>query len=414
MSDITKFPSSKSDFPLDEFGGIDDNSLQDDLAGLEEELEKVRKRKKRVKIALFVLVLILLATAGSIFVYMRFKTYTDYSVLTTTGRTDSLDSKYVKYCDSVLKFSRDGASYMNQKGEDIWNYTFEMQNPIVRINGEAIAIADKKGTKIYAFNKNGLESEITTSLPIGLIEVSQTGVVMVEGEDSDTSYIDFYDSQGTALAQSKFPFKVSGYPLDIAISADGLKAAVSFLLANEGKTNTLLAFYNFDSIGQTKMDNQVNAQVYENLIVPELDFVDSATALAVGDSRIAVFQGNKIPTLKKEIELEEEIISEFHSNKHVGTVIRNSEGEDAYRMKLYDLDGKEILNETFDLEYTEIQIWNDQILIYNSDACIIYTLDGIRRFEGEFSTSIYGIVPVSGMHRYMLMTEKSVDQIRLK
>ena len=48
----------------------------------------------------------------------------------------------------MLKYSRDGVSYLNIRGEEQWNQSVQFKNPFVEINGTTAAVADKGGNNI--------------------------------------------------------------------------------------------------------------------------------------------------------------------------------------------------------------------------------------------------------------------------
>ena len=66
----------------------------------------------------------------------------------------------------LLNYSKDGAGCMDTKGNAVWNQTFEMQNPIVDICQNVVAIGDYNGRTIYVMNTGGPMGNITTNRPI--------------------------------------------------------------------------------------------------------------------------------------------------------------------------------------------------------------------------------------------------------
>ena len=52
------------------------------------------------------------------------------------------------FAGHLLTYSKDGAGCMDIKGNAVWNQTFEMQNPIVDVCNDVVAIGDNKGSTI--------------------------------------------------------------------------------------------------------------------------------------------------------------------------------------------------------------------------------------------------------------------------
>ncbi len=42
---------------------------------------------------------------------------------------------------------------------------------------------------------------------------------------------------------------------------------------NAGKVSTIVSFYNFGSVGQNEIDNNVGTYTYEDVLVPEIAYV---------------------------------------------------------------------------------------------------------------------------------------------
>lgn len=85
-----------------------------------------------------------------------------------------------------------------------------------------------------------------------------------------------------------------------------------------GKTDSVISFYNFGSVGQNEIDNNVGTYKYENQLIPEIAYVSDSRMIAVSDQNIMVFDGSQKPKLKQTIKLEKLIDSVFYNNKYIG------------------------------------------------------------------------------------------------
>ena len=81
--------------------------------------------------------------------------FTSYSVTGSLNREDIESSGYIAYGDGYIRYSNDGAAYYTAKGKALWNQTYSMQKPQVKICEDCVAIGDINGNTIYIFNKNG-------------------------------------------------------------------------------------------------------------------------------------------------------------------------------------------------------------------------------------------------------------------
>ena len=102
------------------------------------------------------------------------------------------DSSFVKFAmfgDNVIKYTKDGASYIDASGKTIWTQSYEMKTPIININGDYAVIADQQGNEMYICSKEGCTGTAKTQLPITKAAVSARGVAAAVVEDSTASYM---------------------------------------------------------------------------------------------------------------------------------------------------------------------------------------------------------------------------------
>ena len=222
--------------------------------------EVVRKAHRRVvrKRLIILLVLLLMAGgAGLIFwQYDRYHQFSSYQVswehsLADESQEGALSSEgnfcgYVDFADGVLKYTKDGASYIDNQGDTIWVQSYEMNTPIVSVNGEYAVVADRQGTSMYICNTDGCQGHAAALLPILQVSVSAHGVVAALQEDSSASYIYFYRSDGSNLdLYIKSVLSGDGYPVDLSLSPAGTQVITSYMYLEQGMLKNRIVFYNF-------------------------------------------------------------------------------------------------------------------------------------------------------------------------
>ena len=144
---------------------------------------------------------------------------------------------------NVLKYTKDGASYLDNRGRTVWTESYEMKSPIISVKGDYAAIADMQGNSIYICNTDGTLGQATTVLPISKVAVSGTGVTAAVLEDSTSSYITFFQKDGTSLDITvKTNMSGDGYPLDIALSDDGTQLMSSFVYLQGSELKNRVVF----------------------------------------------------------------------------------------------------------------------------------------------------------------------------
>ena len=190
----------------------------------EEIVRKARKRVRRKRLKIILIIGVILIAAGiGLFQYFRLYQYTSYDVVWEKELKEGSFVGYMDFGGNVLKYSKDGASYIDNQGKEIWVQSFEMKSPTACVNGNYAAVADQQGNSIYIFDKSGPTGTATTLLPIIKATVSAHGVVAAILEDSTSNYIYFYKNDGSVL-DVKIKALLNGetgYPVDISLSPDG-------------------------------------------------------------------------------------------------------------------------------------------------------------------------------------------------
>ena len=147
-----------------------------DEANVEEKIKSLKRKALTQRlITIFLIISILLST----YLLVEIQTYENMSTMREYGDAGTDNSNYAKYADGILKYSRDGAAYLDKKGEEQWNQSYQLQNPFIYTNGNALVIGNEGGNDLYVFNEKGLLGEIHTNYPIEDAVVAENGIVGV-------------------------------------------------------------------------------------------------------------------------------------------------------------------------------------------------------------------------------------------
>lgn len=366
--------------------------------------------------------------------------YHKYKVLDVIDKNDDVSVNYQVVGDGLIRYSKDGAAYSNKNGETIWNQSFEMSNAKIASCGDYMALADIGSNQIRIFNQAGQVAVIDATYPISNIEISEQGVVAVILSASDSNYINMYDTKGNKLVDIKVSISQTGYPMDFALSDDGTKLAVSYMVVNDGEISTKLAFYKFGKATQSAESN-VAGEFASDMIVPKIDFINNNTLVTFGDKGFKIYSMKESPEEVFSQEFDQEIKSVFYNEQYIGFVFKNvngaasesetetsqtgqtqesSQSETAvqstkpYKMKVYTNGGALYLEQDFDFEYHEIECTEDEIIMYNDYDCLIMTYQGKEKFRYTFENKIYNLMPKETKNEYILVDESAIQEIKLK
>jgi len=233
----------------------------------EEELgRQIKEQKSKFRRRVMIGIACVLAAAVAVFLIIHLQTYTLAQVTDTYKISGVSENSYEEFAGGVLKYSRDGISYLNQKGEEQWNQPCQIKSPFVNVNQMSAAVADKGGNTIMIFQKDGLKGEIQTTLPIERLSVSEQGIVSVILKNESAPSIVCYDTAGNILVEHQASLVGTGYPLDVSISADATVMQVIFLRVQEGKLESRVGYYNFGEKGEEQTDHEVASKEYKNSV----------------------------------------------------------------------------------------------------------------------------------------------------
>ena len=99
----------------------------------------------------------------------------------------------------------------------------------------------------------------------------------------------------------------------------------------------------------------------------------------------------------------------FHSEKYIGFVLLN-QAKSGYEVRLYNRNGKQVLNREIDSKYSSVRIDGDEILMYDGSRCCIVTTTGIIKYQGDLGVDILEFFRAAGLNRYYMM---SADELRV-
>lgn len=375
--------------------------------------QKIKSYRRSKVVKVITLTLIIIISFWSIYYVWDNSSYSYYTEVSSFPRFSSGNSVCLNHNGRVLTYSKDGINSMDARGVVVWNETYEMQNPIVEVNKNAVAVGDYGGHIIYVLDEKGKVGEIDTNLPIRDFCISENGIVAAVLEDQKAAKLNLYDSQGKILVESESYMNQNGYPVAVALSESGEVMEVSYLQVDGGKVTTHVAFYNFSEVGQNKVDRLVSGRAYEDTIIPYVGFFEDQGAFAVGSGGLIFYEGEEKPVDLKIQLMTEEIQAVYRGENHIALVYVDTTGAALYRIDMYDKKGNLVLTRTIDIEIHDILIQNKNIVVYNDTECVMYSISGREKFRGSFGKSVSLLIPSNKTNRFLMITPTSVDVIEL-
>ncbi|MGN8631575.1 DUF5711 family protein [Blautia sp. HCP3S3_G3] len=367
----------------------------------------LRRRIEALKRILTMTAIAVLAVLALV-LYFQKHCYYDYKILKTSEQEDVVSTQYVELNGKILRYTPDGVSLVNRSLETVWSDIYKMQNPMADVRGERAVIADRDGTSMRIYGKDGLEGSVTTSYSIVKARISSNGLVAAILDGGGDTWINFYASDGSLIAENQTKIDDPGFPLDVAVSDDGQIMMVAYQFVDGGDTTSYVAFYNFGDVGQNEDDRIVSGYHYEGVVIPQIQYLSNSRSVALRDNGFTLYRGKQIPKETKTIEVEKEIVSTFYDDDTIGMVFKNDDSENLYSMEVYSADGKLKFRREFDVPYTTIRMSDGYIIMYNSSQVAVLEDDGTEKYNGTVEGTLNDFFKI-GWNRYFMVLDTGVN-----
>lgn len=376
---------------------------------------RIKKHRRRMVIIAVIGVIVIAIAVVLVMRLIDGYVFTSYSVTGSLNREDIESSGYIAYGDGYIRYSNDGAAYYTAKGKALWNQTYYMQKPQVKICEDCVAIGDINGNTIYIFNKNGNIGKVDTSLVISQIEVAANGAVAAVLEDNEANYINMYDKEGNKIYSVKTTLAGDGYPLDISISNDSAKLIASYVYVSGEEIKTNVVFYNFSEVGQNETERVVGGfNHYNDVLVGDVQFLSNNIAVAVGENVISIYKIKEYPSLEKEIQIDNTIDRVFFGTDYIGLVLDNSDSGELYKMVVYNFSGSKVCEAEFGTQVDNIQFDGSSVVMNNSTSFSVFNLKGKNVANMSFDMPASKVLPTGTRGEYILINTKYIQNIKLK
>lgn len=372
------------------------------------------KRILRKRIFIFLAIVIFLVL---IIVYINVnkennKVYKNYKQESLIEIDSDISRNYEAFAGGVLAYTTDGISFYKD-GREVFNKAISIIAPIISVSDEYVVIAEKKSSEINLIDKKGNQSVIASTYPVIDIDVSDNGIVAASLDDGNANYIEFYDKTGAKLVSGRTVLEGDGYPIALSIADDSTRLAASYLAISGGKAQSKVVFYNYTSVGENEVDRIVGGfNQYTDTIVPEIEFINDTTVVAIGDNMFSIYSIKQKPKLVYEETYEEKIESVFFSSDYIGIVFINNESEYSQVLRVYNTEGKKVFSKTLDFKYNDIAFVGKNVVMYDESSCKMYSFTGKERFSHTFEKKINKLVPITE-NKYIIVTNDTIEELKL-
>lgn len=378
---------------------------------MEQQIDEKKKQKIKLNRMQWTIIIGLLVMVG-VLVYALVKNNRvsgSYEVVTSLSRGDDTSVYYQIMRKGMIRYSKDGMAMTDKSGNLVWTQTYEMTSPAIAVSDPYVAVGDIGANTIYIFNEYGQLGRINTDVPIQEIRISAQGVIAAVLSDSATNYINLYDKQGNVLGSIKASLQNTGYPLAIALSSDATRLLASYLCMDGSTVKTRVISYNFSD---TQSKHVIDTLELEELY-PKIEFLENNKAVMFGEKSFVLYNTDTKEITAQQT-FENEIASVFCSDQKIGFIFKASDENGQYYMEIYNKAGRKNSSVYFDFDYEGINVYDDEVILYNSQEMAVYQMNGRLKFTSTLNTSVTNIMASWESGMYWLVDDQSLREIHIK
>ena len=298
---------------------------------------------------------------------------------------------YQSFNGGIIRYSKDGAEYIDERGNVVWERSYQLGVPVVDVCGSYAVIGDRGGTQIYIFDSTKMTGSVETVLPISLLRAAGNGVVYAVLNDSGAEYITAFRQDGAAIDLSvKSVLSGDGYPFDMDVSPDGTQLITSYIGIEDGQISNNVVFRNFSSIGQNEDARRIVGGFKDEFAGHMTGYVHFATdeySQAFYDGGVVFFTTAVLnsPEILGAASFEDKVES-VACSEDISVVITMGEGNDAVRMMhIYNNKGALLSETELSERYTDICASADNVLLRSGSSVRVYSKGGALKASLEFA-----------------------------
>ena len=95
-------------------------------------------------------------------------------------------------------------------------------------------------------------------------------------------------------------------------------------------------------------------------------------------------------------------------------MLDNSESGDPYKLVVYNTSGKQVLDTTFSIQYTNVQFDGKSVIMSNASSFVLVNMRGKQLADISFDMPVIDVLPTGSRGVYTVVNSKYIQSIKLK
>lgn len=373
------------------------------------------KHKKEKKIIISILMIVIMVIL-LLFLFIRKYSHFFTVYIRTFASTKSIfnaDCRYTKFNNGIIRYSRDGVSFIKDNGNMVWVDSYDIDNPIISKSKDYVGIASKGGKDIHIYDIRGFVSSFESESIIDDLSISDDGDMAILTHDNNAKYIYIYEKSGRyGDIYIKYIRQEDGEIGDISFSPDGNLLMVSTYILDDTNIKSKILFYNMDVKyegenadrlykGDPRLERLVKTyDGYNDKIFNKLHFFDNKNAISLSNGEIVFYNINKKTgeiDITKDIIIDEIINSISMEDGYLSLIL----GDEEYaELEIYDRSGKLHTSKKIDFDYLSFYTVGGLTYFMGIDELIIIDKKGVEKYKGKLYDDMIYVKKKFGLFFY--------------
>lgn len=219
-------------------------------------------------------------------------TETDFSVqpLKLQFENGSRPSFYAADGRGFFYATRQGVRYLDFAGNEKASAMFSMSAPVIKAEGNIVAISEAMGDSIHVFGSQGLVYERQTEYPVITFCVNSSGYTAVITKRATSYGVTVYNQKGGIQSEGQLS-EENIFPTSCDISNDGRILTISTLDINDIHMKSKIMFIYVTKSDSMDIKDGIYAASadYPDQIISHLEFMQDNKLLAFSDKELKCF-----------------------------------------------------------------------------------------------------------------------------
>lgn len=261
----------------------------------------------------------------------------------------------------------------SKNGHELVNHQHGYSNPAMVVTNKKSVVFDRGGKNLVVYSRYKNEFEIKSEYAIVTADMNEHGnLAVVTGTRGYIAELDIYDKNYNNIFKW---YCAENYIIDVSLSPDGKKAAVSLFNAENGQVKSSIYVFEFDK------NEPLAKNTYKGTSFFSVVWQNDDAITAIGDDRTLFFNGNGKQTKEYNYNGRELRAYSGKTNNNIVLILSRYGLGRQSDMLGFNYTGVQAANATLDYEVKSVDVDNNGITVLGGNKVMLF--DNNMKLVGE-------------------------------